>query len=39
MWSDENKIEVFGVNSTFCVWREKKEEGHPMNTIYSVSYG
>lgn len=39
MWSDETKIEVFGANSTRCVWRKKKAELHPKNTIPTVKYG
>jgi len=32
MWSDETKIELFGLNSTRHVWR-KKAEYNPKNTI------
>ncbi|KAI3366944.1 hypothetical protein L3Q82_009590 [Scortum barcoo] len=38
MWSDETKIELFGMNST-CVWRKKKDEYHPKNTIPTVKHG
>ena len=24
LWSDETKIELFGINLTYCVWRKKK---------------
>ncbi|KAI3362192.1 hypothetical protein L3Q82_012521 [Scortum barcoo] len=39
MWSDETKIELFGINSTRCVWRKKKDEYHPKNTIPTVKHG
>ncbi|XP_072771949.1 uncharacterized protein [Nerophis lumbriciformis] len=38
MWSDETKIELFGINSTLRVWR-KKVEYHPKNTIPTVKHG
>uniref|UniRef100_A0AAZ3NQ95 Transposase Tc1-like domain-containing protein n=1 Tax=Oncorhynchus tshawytscha TaxID=74940 RepID=A0AAZ3NQ95_ONCTS len=38
MWSDETKIELFGLNSTRCVWR-KKDEYNPKNTIPTVKHG
>ena len=39
IWSDENKIEPFGKNSTCCVWRRKNAELHPKNAIPTVKYG
>ena len=33
MWSDETKIELCGLNSTRRVWRKKKDEYKPKNTI------
>uniref|UniRef100_A0A8C4T226 Transposase Tc1-like domain-containing protein n=1 Tax=Erpetoichthys calabaricus TaxID=27687 RepID=A0A8C4T226_ERPCA len=39
MWSDETKIELFGLNFTRRVWRKKKEELHPKNTIPTVKHG
>uniref|UniRef100_A0A8C7G831 Transposase Tc1-like domain-containing protein n=1 Tax=Oncorhynchus kisutch TaxID=8019 RepID=A0A8C7G831_ONCKI len=39
MWSDETKIELFGLNSTRRVWRKKKEEYYPKNTIPTVKHG
>ncbi len=39
MWSDETKIELFGINSTRCVWRKKKDEYNPKNTIPTVKHG
>ncbi len=33
MWSNETKIELFGINSTSRVWRKKKDEYNPKNTI------
>jgi len=37
--SDETKIELFGHNSTNCVWRKKNDEDHPKNTIPTVKHG
>uniref|UniRef100_A0A8C7RRQ8 Transposase Tc1-like domain-containing protein n=1 Tax=Oncorhynchus mykiss TaxID=8022 RepID=A0A8C7RRQ8_ONCMY len=39
MWSDETKIELFGLNSTRHVWRKKKDEYNPKNTIPTVKHG
>ncbi|XDV12822.1 hypothetical protein PO909_001392 [Leuciscus waleckii] len=39
MWSDETKIELFGLNSTRHVWRKKKDEYHPKNTIPTLKQG
>ncbi|KAI4874042.1 hypothetical protein NFI96_000107 [Prochilodus magdalenae] len=39
LWSDETKIELFGLNSTRCVWRMKNDEYHPKNTIPAVKHG
>ncbi len=39
MWSDETKIECFGINPTRCVWRKKKDEYNPKNTIPTVKHG
>ncbi len=38
-WSDETKIELFGINSTRLVWRKKKDEYNPKNTIPTVKHG
>uniref|UniRef100_A0AAY5KBZ6 Sleeping Beauty transposase HTH domain-containing protein n=1 Tax=Esox lucius TaxID=8010 RepID=A0AAY5KBZ6_ESOLU len=38
MWSDETKVELFGLNSTRRVWR-KKDEYNPKNTIPTVKHG
>ena len=38
MWSDETKIELFGINSTRRVWR-KRNEYNPKNTIPTVKHG
>ncbi len=37
MWSDETKIELFGIKSTRRVW--KKDEYNPKNTIQTVKHG
>jgi transposase len=39
MWSDETKIELFGLNSTRRVWRKKKDEYNPKSTIPTVKHG
>uniref|UniRef100_A0AAY5KZM0 Transposase Tc1-like domain-containing protein n=1 Tax=Esox lucius TaxID=8010 RepID=A0AAY5KZM0_ESOLU len=39
MWSDETKIELFGLNSTCRVWSKKKDEYNPKNTIPTVKHG
>ena len=39
MWSDETKIELFGLNSTRRVWRAKNTEYNPKNTIPTVKHG
>ena len=39
MWSDETKIELFGLNSTRRVWRKKKDEYNPKNTIPTMKHG
>ncbi|KAI4896614.1 hypothetical protein NFI96_008472 [Prochilodus magdalenae] len=38
MWSDETKIELFGLNSTRHVWRKKNDEYNPKN-IPTVKHG
>ena len=39
MWSDETKIELFGINSTRRVWRNRNAEYNSKNTIPTVKYG
>ncbi|KAI4901651.1 hypothetical protein NFI96_012829 [Prochilodus magdalenae] len=39
MWSDETKIELFGINSTRHVWNKKKEEYNLKNTVTTVKHG
>ena len=36
LWSDETKIELFGINST---WRKRNAEYNPKNTIPTVKHG
>ncbi len=38
MWSDETKLELFGINSTRRVWRTK-DEYNPKNTIPILKHG
>ncbi len=39
LWSDENKIELFGINSTRRVWRRRNAAYDPKNTIPTVKHG
>ena len=39
MWSDETKIELFGINSTRHVWSKRNAEYNPKNTIPTVKHG
>ncbi len=39
LWSDETKIELFGINSTHCVWRRRNIAYDPKNTIPTVKHG
>ena len=39
MWSDETKIELFGINSTRRVWRKTNAEYNPKNTLPTVKHG
>ncbi len=36
LWSDETKIQLFGINSTRCVWRRRND---PKNTIPTIKHG
>ncbi len=36
LWSDETKIQLFGINSTRCVWRRRNDAYEPKNTIPTV---
>ena len=38
MWSDETKIELFGINWTRRVWRKRNAEYNPRNTIPTVRW-
>ncbi|KAI4874848.1 hypothetical protein NFI96_010395 [Prochilodus magdalenae] len=39
LWSDETKIELFGINSTRRVWRQRKANYDPKNTVPTVKHG
>ncbi|KAJ4931249.1 hypothetical protein JOQ06_025547 [Pogonophryne albipinna] len=39
MWSDETKIEIFGINSTRCVWKKRVADYNLQNTIPTVKHG
>uniref|UniRef100_A0A674MQF4 Transposase Tc1-like domain-containing protein n=1 Tax=Takifugu rubripes TaxID=31033 RepID=A0A674MQF4_TAKRU len=39
LWSDETKIELFGLNSTRHVWRKKNAAYDPRNTVPTVKHG
>ena len=38
-WSDESKIQLFGINSTRCVWKKRYAEYNRKNTIPTVKHG
>ncbi len=40
LWSDETKIQLFGINSTRCDWRRRRNAAYdPNNTIPTVKHG
>ncbi len=39
LWSDETKIQLFGINSTHCVWRRRNAAYDPKNTVPTVKHG
>ncbi|KAK6309261.1 hypothetical protein J4Q44_G00207240 [Coregonus suidteri] len=39
LWSDETKIELFGINSTCRVWGRRNAAYDPKNTIPTVKHG
>ncbi|KAG2470164.1 TC1A transposase, partial [Polypterus senegalus] len=39
LWSDETKIELFGVNARRHVWRKPGTAHHQTNTIPTVKHG
>ncbi len=39
LWSDVTKIQLFGINSTRCVWRRRNSAYNSMNTIPTVNHG
>lgn len=39
LWSDETKIELFGLNAKRYVWRKPNTAHHPENTIPTVKHG
>ncbi|KAI4896382.1 hypothetical protein NFI96_003563 [Prochilodus magdalenae] len=39
LWSDETKVEVFGVNQTQNIWRQDGIAYNPKNTIPTVKHG
>ncbi|KAI4885888.1 hypothetical protein NFI96_032830 [Prochilodus magdalenae] len=38
LWSDETKIELFGINSNHRVWRKRNADYDPKNTVSTVTY-
>ncbi len=38
LWSDETKIELFGINSTRRVWRRRNSAYGPKNTIPTIKH-
>ncbi len=39
LWSDETKIELFGINSTRRVWRRRNAAYDPKNIIPTIKHG
>ncbi len=39
LWSDETKIQLFGINSTRRVWRRRNAAYNPKNTIPTIKHG
>uniref|UniRef100_A0AAZ3QYT6 Tc1-like transposase DDE domain-containing protein n=1 Tax=Oncorhynchus tshawytscha TaxID=74940 RepID=A0AAZ3QYT6_ONCTS len=39
LWSDETKMQLFGINSTRRVWRRRNAAYDPKNTIPTVKHG
>ncbi len=39
LWSDETKIELFGLNSKRYVWRKSGTAHHLSNTVPTVKHG
>ena len=39
LWSDETKIELFGLNAKRYVWRKPSRAHHPSNTIPTMKHG
>ncbi len=39
LWSDETKIQLFGINSTRLVWRRRNAACDPKNTIPTIKHG
>jgi transposase len=39
LWTDETKIELFGLNETKHVFRKKGERNNPKNTVPTVKHG
>ncbi len=33
LWSDETKLELYGISSTRCVWRNRNAAYDPKNTV------
>ena len=39
IWSDETKIELFGLNTKKYVWRKPNKADYPAHTIPTVKHG
>ena len=39
LWSDEMKIELFGLNTKHCVWWKPSTAHHPSNTTITMKHG
>lgn len=39
LWSDETKIEIFGLNAKRCLWRKPNTAHHHEHTVPTVKHG
>ena len=39
LWSDETKMELFGLNAKRYIWCKPNTAHHPKNTIHTVKHG
>ena len=39
LWSDETRMDLFGLNAKHYIWRKPNTAHHPKNTIPTVKHG